>query len=670
MTTTTAPPGADRTAGARGASRARRALRGPAGQPAWARPALLVLLAATAVLYVADLSASGYANSFYAAAVQAGSQSWSAWFFGSLDPAGFITVDKPPASLWVMGLAARAFGFSSWSLLVPQAVEGVLAVWLLVATVRRWHGWGPGLVAGAALAATPAAALMFRFDNPDALLVLLMVAAAAATVRATERASWRWLALAGVALGFAFLTKMLQGFLVLPALALLHLWAAPTGLGRRALHLLGAGVALVVSAGWWVLAVTLWPGAKPYVGGSTDGTVMDLVLGYNGLGRLLGGDGGPAAGGGTSGGVAGSSFGGAATWRRLFSSEMGDEISWLLPAALLALVLGLIVTRRAPRADRTRGSLVLWGTWLVVSGGVFSYMEGTVHPYYTVALAPAVAALVAVGGHALWVRRASLAARAGLALVLVAAVGWSSFLLHRDDLWPVLARAVLAVGVLAAGALVVTPVRLRRLVVVLVLTGTVAGLAAPASFAVATAATPHTGSIPSAGPSSAAGAGFPGGGARPAGAGPTGGAPQTPAGATASGQAPATGAAGTGGGPGGDPDGASGATDAALVTLLQGAGTTWAAATSGSQSAAELELASGEAVMAMGGWSGDPTPTLAQFQAYVAAGQVHYLVGGEGAGGRGGSSTTSEVLAWVQTTFTSTTVGGQTVYDLTQPLAG
>ena len=200
--------------------RATRLVRGPEGDPAWARPGLLGLLALTAVLYLWDLSASGYANSFYAAAVQSGSTSWKAWFFGSLDSGNSITVDKPPASLWIMGLSARIFGFNSWSLLVPQALEGVTAVGLLYGAVRRMSSHGAGLLAGAILALTPAAVLMFRFDNPDALLVLLMTAGAYAVTRALEQASARWLMLAGAALGFAFLTKMLQGLLVLPAFAL------------------------------------------------------------------------------------------------------------------------------------------------------------------------------------------------------------------------------------------------------------------------------------------------------------------------------------------------------------------------------------------------------------------------------------------------------------------
>ncbi|MEW9265962.1 glycosyltransferase family 39 protein [Kineococcus endophyticus] len=661
----------------------------------WVRWATAALLLATGVLYVVDLSASGYANSFYAAAVQAGSQSWKAWFFGSLDAQNFITVDKPPASLWVAGLAARAFGFSSWTLLVPQALEGVGAVWLLTAAVRRWHGPVAGLVAGAALALTPAAALIFRFDNPDALLVLLMTGGAYGTVRATEKASWRWLALAGVAIGFAFLTKMLQGFLVLPGLALVYLWAAPTGLAKRLLHLLGAAAAVVVSAGWWVLAVTFWPGEKPYIGGSTDGTVMDLVLGYNGLGRILGGSGG-GGGGGMSGGEPGSSFGGAATWQRLFSSEMGNEISWLLPAALLALVLGLVARGRAPRTDRGRASLLLWGGWLLVSGLTFAYMEGTVHPYYTVALAPAVAALAAGGGQLLWARRERLLARVGLALVLASAGVWALVLLQRNGTWVWAGAVLMVLSAALAVAFVVTPARLRRLAVVLVLSATVVGLGGTASYAVATAATPHTGSIPTVGPAGAsAGSGMGSGMGMGMGMGVgMGGGMGGGFGGMRPGTDGATGTTGTTGQPGGGqppsdaqgmPDGQAAdartgsgmgggegtAANAELVALLRSAGTTWSAAVSGSQTAASYELASGTAVMAMGGWSNDPTPTLAQFQQYVAEGEVHYLVaGGGGAGGRGGDSTVSQVQAWVEENFTATTVGGTTVYDLTQPVAG
>jgi 4-amino-4-deoxy-L-arabinose transferase-like glycosyltransferase len=172
-------------------------------------------------------------NAFYSAAAQAGANSWKAFFFGSFDSSNSITVDKPPASLWIMSLSARIFGVNAWSILVPQALAGVAAVGLLYATVKRWFGHGAGLLAGVVLAATPAAALMFRFNNPDALLTLLLVGAAYAIVRAVERGQTKWLLLAATLVGFAFLTKMLQAFLVIPGFILVYLIAAPTPIRRR-----------------------------------------------------------------------------------------------------------------------------------------------------------------------------------------------------------------------------------------------------------------------------------------------------------------------------------------------------------------------------------------------------------------------------------------------------
>jgi 4-amino-4-deoxy-L-arabinose transferase-like glycosyltransferase len=247
------------------------------------------LLALTAVLYLWGLSRLGYANDFYAAAVRSGTESWKAFFFGSFDASSYITVDKPPASLWLMELSGRLFGFSSFSMLLPQALEGVAAVALVYAAVRRWFSTRAALASGVVLAVTPVAALMFRYSNPDALLVLLLVAAAYAVTRALERASTLWLALAGAAIGFAFLTKMMQAFVVLPAFALVYLVAAPTGIGRRVWQLMAAGVALVVAGGWWVAIVELWPSAsRPYIGGSTNNSILDLIWGYNGLGRIDG----------------------------------------------------------------------------------------------------------------------------------------------------------------------------------------------------------------------------------------------------------------------------------------------------------------------------------------------------------------------------------------------
>ena len=636
--------------------------------PSWFRTrstglALTILLAATAVLYLWNLTASGYANTFYAAAAQAGSQNWKAWFFGSLDTSNFITVDKPPASLWVMGVSGRIFGFSSASLLVPQALMGIGSVALVYAAVKRVASPAAGLVAGAVLAATPAAALMFKFDNPDALLVLLMTLAGYFVIRAMCTAIGRraamWVALAGVALGFAFLTKMLQGLMVLPAFGAAYLIAGQVRLRTRLVHLVIGAASVVISAGWWVLAVWLWPAdSRPYIGGSTNNSVMDLVMGYNGLGRLFGSTGG---GGGMAGGSAGSSFGGSAGLERLFGSEMGIQISWLIPAALIALVFGLLACGRAPRTDLVRASLILWGGWFLVTGLIFSYMSGTIHPYYTVALAPAVAGMIGTGGYALWLVRARWIGRCGLAATMLAAGIWSWVLLHRNADWLPMLKWILLAGTVVGAILVLVGAkdRFRKLAVAGLILGSLAGITGSASYAIATAATAHGGSIPTAGPTGAVSdSGMGGGGGM--GGGPelqNGDAPPNSSDATvnpaSNGQELSSGSEST----------------SELTAMLVNAGTTWSAATNGSQSAATYELASNTAVMAIGGWSSDPAPTLDQFIQYVADGKIHYYIaGGQGGSqreGQSGDSTSSVIQEWVEANFASTTVGNSTVYDLT-----
>ncbi|WP_246614436.1 glycosyltransferase family 39 protein [Paractinoplanes bogorensis] len=634
---------------------------------------ILVLLLGTAVLYLWDLSASGWGNSFYAAAAQAGAQSWKAWLFGSLDAGNAITVDKPPAAMWVMGLSARIFGVNSWAILAPQALMGVASVWFLYAAVKRWFGTAAGLVAGAALALTPVAVLMFRYDNPDALLVLLMTAAAYTTVRAVEKASWKWLALTGVLLGFGFLTKMMQAFLVLPAFALVYLIAAPTGLGRRIRDLLIAGLALIVSAGWYVALVSLWPASsRPYIAGSTNNTLWELALGYNGLGRILGGSGNGGGGGGGNTG-----FGGATGIGRLFGSSMGLEISWLLPAALIALVAVLAATWTSPRTDRARAAMIMWGGWVLVTGLTFSYMSGTIHPYYTVALAPGIAALIGIGGRVMWLYRSSLWARLVLAAMILSTAVWGWVLLGRTDWLPALRWGSLVLGAVLALAMLMP---LRKLAVVALTAAILSAGASGAAYAGATATVAHTGSIPSSGPSSAGGMGsaFGGGGTGAGGfnrnggddassGGPSNSSTSTSSTDTSSGNATSGSASSSGPGNGG-PGGESSNTE--LNTLLEASTTKWSAAISGATSAASLELATGTSVIALGGWNGsDPSPTLTEFQAYVAAGQIHYYIsgGGMGGGGQGGSSTDAgQIATWVAAHYTATTVGSSTVYDLTQ----
>jgi 4-amino-4-deoxy-L-arabinose transferase-like glycosyltransferase len=655
----------------------------PPATTRWHRVGLLALLLTTAATYIYNLAASGYGNSFYAAAVEAGSKSWKAMFFGSIDSSNFITVDKPPASLWVMDLSARLFGFSTWSVMLPGVLEGVAAVALLYAAVRRVTTPTAGLLAGAVLAATPVAALMFRFDNPDALLVLLLVAAAYCMTRAIERAGTRWMVAVGALLGFAFLTKMMQAFTVVPAFGLAYLVAAPTHLRRRMMQLVASLAALVVAGGWWVTIVWLIPASdRPFIDGSPDNSIWNLIFVYNGFDRLS-----------SSGRGAVSNFSGTAGVFRLFNDAMGGQASWLIPTALVSLVAMLFARRRAPRTDRIRAAAIIWGGWLLVTGAVFSYGQGVIHTYYTVALAPAIAALVAIGAHQLWTERQHLWARTAGAVAVLATAGWAWSLLERTPAWEPALRWIVAItGVAAAGAIMGGPALRRggrRSGIALAALVGVACLTGPVAYAADTVNTAHTGSIPSAGPASTLGMG--GGGFPGAGAGAAGGAPTRDAGAagghvgsegafggpptgtSVKSARPTTGAPGTGrlagGTPGGSgaPGGGGATTNATLARALEKDAShyMWVAAVEGSQTAASIELAtSGDPVMAIGGFNRQGgNLSLAAFEAYVAAGDIHYFIAGSSGGMPGGSG--SAIETWVAAHFRSETIGGQTVYTLT-----
>jgi 4-amino-4-deoxy-L-arabinose transferase-like glycosyltransferase len=660
------------------------------------------LLALTAIAYLWGLSKNGYANEYYAAAVQAGSTSWKAWFFGSFDASSFITVDKTPAALWVMGLSGRIFGFNTWSMLVPEALMGVASVGFVYVSVRRWFSANAGLLAGAILALTPVAVLMFRFNNPDALLILLLCAGAWAVTRAidsTQHAA-RWMILAGGLVGFGFLTKMLQAFLILPAFGLAYLIAGKPKLGKRLVHSALALVSLIVSAGWWVAIVELLPAsARPYIGGSSTNSILELTLGYNGLGRLSGNETGSVGGGQGNPG-----WGGAAGVQRLFSGEFASQIAWLLPAALLATIVLVVAAGKAPRTDRTRAFAVLWGGWLVGTGLVFSYMQGIIHSYYMIALAPAIGALIGAAMSVLWRRRDQWLPRAMLAGGILLTAGWSFALLNQTPTWqPWLRWVVLLTGVMAAGALMLLPelklhrTAARRAGLFAGALLAVSALAGPTAYSLSTISTAHTGALPSAGPSGAGGMrGGPGGGfgggrmgtppgqigngttgngttGGPATGNGTTGVPGTTGngttgvpGITGNGSTgPGVGGGGVGGFLGGG--GISGVSSELVTLLQQGAkGYTWAAAAVTANGAAPLQIASGEPIMAIGGFNGtDPAPSLAEFKQLVAQGKIHYFIGtgGGGFGARGGTS--SDISTWVSENFQSQTVGNTTVYDLT-----
>jgi 4-amino-4-deoxy-L-arabinose transferase-like glycosyltransferase len=656
-------------------------------RPAWSLPARIAVFALAAAIYIWNLSSVGMANTFYAAAVKSGTESWKAFFFGSIDPANFITVDKPPASLWVMELSARIFGFSSWSMLLPQAIAGVLTVMMLYHLVRKWAGELAAVLASLAMCLTPVAVVIFRFNDPDAFLTLLLVLAAWACWSAIETAKTSRLVLCGALVGLAFITKTLEAFIVVPAFAIAFLVCGKTPLRRRILQGLAGALALVVSSSWWVAIVELWPASsRPYIGGSTNNSELNLIFGYNGFQRIFG-----------SGGPGGSAinFGGSPGLLRMFNAEVGGQIAWLIPLAIISLALGLCVTRREPRTGSRRAGYVMWGAWLLMFMATFSTAKGIFHPYYVVVMAPAISALAGGGTVLMWrMGRRSVAGALALPACVIATTVFAWVLLARTPgYYPWLGPTDVAVGVLSAAALFLSMrslIRVRYVVAVGAVLSALAVLAAPAAYSATTVVHGTSEVNATAGPavttSGGTGAGGPGAGA-PGSFGTGGPGAGAPGAGRAGGGGPggpgfaAGGAAGLGvpqgagsrnrglppGGSGSDrgapsalgvPVGGGSGSSAhtvnkALVTFLekhQGSAR-YLVAVDGSMTSAPIIIDTGKAVMTMGGFNGsDPYPSLSQFEKLVATGQVRYvLVGSQlaGASGPDGNSSITAIERWV-----------------------
>ncbi|AHH99763.1 glycosyltransferase family 39 protein [Kutzneria albida] len=576
-------------------------------RPRWSRPALAAVLVLAAGLYTWALSINGYANTFYAAAVLGETQSWKAFFFGALDAGSAVTVDKPPLALWVQALSARAFGFNSWSLLLPQAVAGVLTVAVLHLVVRRTYGHLAAIIAALVFTLTPITVAITRHNNPDTLLVLLLVLAAWACSNAVRSGRWLPMVWCALAVGLAFNTKMLQAYLVLPAFGLAYLVAAPNRLRSRIAGLgIASAVLLAVSASWMLVVDAIPAADRPYIDGSLDNTVSDLVFGYNGLGRVLGQTGfaSPGLMGGGGGRMpnfpagamprGGGGFGGDQSGLgRLFSSQVGSQISWLLPLAAIGGLVALALAWRARRTDQRRAGLIIWGGWLLTTFVVFSFAQGIWHPYYTTALAPELAAVVGIGLVAL-IRLYRTATP--WALLLPVALGitgfWGVALLDRNTsfvpwLVPVVAMTTSAVVVaLVLGLIIpaVTPVVRQRILAASVVAGLLAVLAGPSAYAASTVDTPVSSTFPAAGP---AGAGF-----------------------------------------GGFGQGSSGLPTALANYLVANQGkATWIVAMVGSAAASPVILQTGKPVIAIGGYNGNvPVPTAAQMSSLVASGQLRFLL--------------------------------------------
>jgi 4-amino-4-deoxy-L-arabinose transferase-like glycosyltransferase len=644
-------------------------------RPLWEKRALAAILVGTALLYWIGASKNGYGNSFYAAAVQAGTHSWKAFFFGSLDAANYITVDKPPVALWFMEISTRIFGFHAWSMMLPEVLAGVGTVYLVYASVRRWFSAHSALLAAAVMVLTPVAVLMFGFNNPDAVLTLLLTASAYAALRALENIRpVRWLSLAAILTGFAFNTKMMQGLIVVPVLGLTYLIAAQPKLLTRVKHLLVAGSVLLVAALWWPVAVSLTPAtSRPYIGSSSDNSIWNLIEGYNGIGRLLGtssGQGGggapggaiggntttqtpptgstsqssqqpsgsnlPSAGQGMGGGAmqgagggrsgpGGTGFGESTGILRMFNSDFGPNIAWFIPLGLTATGLALWQKRRAKRTDQTRAAFMIWGGYLVLHIIVFSMVSGVIHPYYPIVMAPAVAALVGMGVPMLLDAYRGRRQSAFLLPIAVALTAITACILLSYQSWlPWLRWVILATGLSSAIGLLLHLVQPMRSVKALLIAAAIACSIAPAAYALDTATVVHTGSIPSAGP--------------------------------------------TGTGMSGSNNESASAETAFVGYLLAHQGNAkWIVAVDSANTSAAIQISSGQPVMAVGGFNGsDNALTVEELKQLVASGKLRYYAVSSGGQGMGGGMGNSTILTWVKAHGTVVSYGGTsyTLYDL------
>jgi 4-amino-4-deoxy-L-arabinose transferase-like glycosyltransferase len=604
----------------------------------WHHAALAGILVLASYLDFAKLAQNGYANTYYAGAVRSMLDSWHNFFFVSFDPGGLVSVDKPPLALWVEAASAKVFGYSGVTILLPEALAGVVAVWLLYLLVARYFGRLAGVIAALALAVSPVSVAVNRDNNPDALFVLLLVAAAYVGARAIESGRLRTLLATAVLVGLAFNTKMLAAAVVVPGLAAGYAFFAPRLVRTRIWHLAVAGLVMVVVSGAWIAAVDLTPASgRPYVGSTTDNSALSLALGYNGLGRVTGQTGGTSAPGG------GGAFSGTPGFWRLLNDALGDQGGWLLALAVVGAVSAIVAALLA-RRRRELGALVVVGGWFLAAAAVFSYSSGIIHTYYVSALAPATAALVGIGTLALWrdVRRGGW--WAALPLTAIAAGAWIEIVLLRRSgylSWLQALVAVVALAALAAvaaGALLETA-RARALVGAAALAAAVSAfLVAPAAWSATTLDGAVDGTFPGAGPSYFS-----------LGTGGSVGQPNQ-----------------LGGGLN-----ASSSIDVALAyAKAHDPGTRFALVVSSETEAADAVIR-GESVAAMGGFTGRETVLTNAFLArLISSGEARYFLlgtgGGFGGGPGGPGGTNNAAVTTITSTckaVTSVSTAGGTLYD-------
>jgi 4-amino-4-deoxy-L-arabinose transferase-like glycosyltransferase len=396
----------------------------------WSRIGLLAILLLSLALRLWRLTENGWGNEYYTAGVRSMTSGWSNFFYCSFDPAGFVSVDKPPVALWIQAASVKLFGFHGLSLLGPQILEGVAAVWVLYHLVQRRFGVWAGLLAALFLATTPISVAIDRSNNTDSCLVLVLLLAAWALIRAAEEGNRRLLLLSMALVGLGFNVKMLAAFVVLPAFLLVYFLAAPVTRRRRLVDLAIAGVVLIVVSLAWVIAYDLTPPQhRPFVGTSKNNSMLELALGHNAVGRFVS----PLkstetarhepkpqqdAVTGVQPGNGAETFLPAAArarWARLFvqapagplrlaDGRLAAQFGWLVPLAVMGLVLAAFQTPFQIPLTLEHLAMLLWLCWAVSYGVVYTYAGGIMHLYYLATLAPPLAAPAGSGVVSLWDR--------------------------------------------------------------------------------------------------------------------------------------------------------------------------------------------------------------------------------------------------------------------------
>lgn len=601
----------------------------------WEYIGLAALLTVTAGTFLWGLDRNGWANPYYSAAAQAGSQDWKAFFYGSLDAGNLITVDKPPLSIWIMSLSVRLFGLNSWALLVPQALMGVATTWLIYKIIRRSHPAAPALLGGLIYASTPVVVLMSRYNNPEPLMGLLTVAAVYFVMRGTEDNRWTWYLLAGGSLGLGFMAKQIQAFLPIPALILAVLLFGAGTVVSRFLRLLASLAALVISGGWWMAMVELTPAAnRPYVGGSTTNSILELTLDYNGLARFLRFSADPQGGGAVAQRSVSEYDGGLS---RLFNANFAPEGAWLLFTGATCSLALVVLWQQAGGSRRAKALISCGVLWLFTAFIVLSFMGTLTHTYYVFSIAAPMAVVVALGTRLLWSQRHRIVPRC-LGAVLLAGNGYvATRVFQYSDSWGAWPTALLGVTVLAvAGWLYAGPRHFELLTLGMVVLALVLG---PLATDVITLSKPHSGTNPLSGP-----------------VGNNLGSLSAHLDAARQGDPPIARHLGFGVEP----------SEGITSRLRESSPSTWAAATYTAQNAAQYQLASERPVIALGGWLGnDPAPTIDQFKTLVQEGKIAYFIWqhpivdevplGEDA---------IAITVWVQSNFRGESIDGATIYKL------